>query len=330
MIVTELTNPETLTQLLECGLQIILALAQGILDNLPELLGSMLEVISNLIGWFVTDGGPMILSAAGEMFEAIGEGLLNAWDFIVGKIGELFGKILGHDGIGGWGGDLIEKAVEIFENIGDGLVGAWEYVTGKISEFAEWMWGGLKEAFTGMWDFGKDLAENIWKGIKSMWSTLADALNPKNWLKGKGVSDDIKEWATKFGKETAENYVTGQQKGFDIHSPSKKMRWIGQMVMEGYTEGLEDESSDAFDAFSDMNKQISRLDAPSIDFGVSASGGGYGSQTSRIEELISAVNAMAQGLKVVIPVSVGDKRIDELVYDSKSRVVVRSGGQVYA
>lgn len=329
MIVMELTNPDTLTQLLECGLQIILALAQGILDNLPQLLATLLEVFTNIVGWFVTEGGPMILNAAGKLFESIGEGLLKAWDFIVLKISELFGKILGEDGLGGWGADLLDNALGIFQKIGEGIVGAWDFITGKIDELAGWMWDGLTKAFTGMWDFGKELATNIWKGIKSMWSTLADALNPKNWLKGSGVADEAKEWATKFGQDTADDYVAGQVMGFDIHSPSKKMRWIGQMVMEGFSEGMEDESDTAFaeieNSFKALKPQLS-VDVPT---------GSISNQTTDMNEnlknIYDALLALIkQGFNFTLPVFIGYEQIDEQNISSRNRVQVRSGGQVNA
>lgn len=323
LIVTELTNPETLTQLLECGLQIILALAQGILNNLPQLLGTLLEVFTNIVGWFVTEGGPMILNAAGKLFESIGEGLLKAWDFIVLKISELFGKILGADGIGGWGSDLLDNALGIFEEIGNGLVGAWDFITGKIDELAGWMWDGLTKAFTGMWDFGKELATNIWKGIKSMWSTLADALNPKNWLKGSGVADEMKEWATQLGKDTAEDYVGGQIMGFDIHSPSKKMDYVGRMVMKGFSNGIEEQSGPSFDSIESTFGNFEPKFTGISQAGANASGGAVGDLARKLDELI------ANGIHITVPVYYGKKQIDEIYVDSAQRVTVRSGGQVH-
>ena len=100
-------------------------------------------------------------------------------------------------------------------------MGAWDYITGKISEFGELVWGGIKEAFTGMWEFGKGLGENIWKGIKSMWGKLKDALNPVNWFSGSSIlSDEMRETMQNYGKDSAEGFIKGQREGFDINSPS--------------------------------------------------------------------------------------------------------------
>lgn len=293
-IVTILTEPSTLSALLECGLQIILALAQGILNNLPQLLGTLLEVFTNVVGWFVTEGGPMILNASGELFKSIGEGLLNAWNFIVGKIGELFGKILGEDGIGGWASDLLENAIGIFENIGDGLIDAWNYITGKVSEFGDLLWGGIETAFSGMWEFGKGLGTKIWNGIKSMWSTLKDALNPKNWFSAGAI--DVGNMAV--------NAVVKQ--GYTVEQAQEAMNI------------LKDKGKDEAKAYlSSQNKTYNGM----TESGVTAN------------PVIKKLDEVKKGLEnvtvnVTAPVFIGNEQIDEQNIKSSNRVQVRSGGQV--
>lgn len=325
LIVTELTNPDTLMQLLECGLQIIIALAQGILENLPVLLGSLGTLISNIVT-FLVEAIPQLVMEIGKNGAKIITDVIPNLLINIGEAGgELLGKII--ETIGGWWKDIFDGASSVFSNIGGGLLDAWDYIKQKVGEFGELIWGGIKDVFKGMWDFGKELGTKIWEGIKSMWGKLKDALNPKNWFSAGSIMDST-DWAEKYGQKTAEGYVEGQREGFDINSPSKKMRWIGKMVMEGYSDGLEDESSDAFDAFADMNNRISRLNAPHIDFGTSTSGV-YGTSGGSIGELVNAVKAlMEQGREIIIPVHVGDKQIDELYVDSSQRIAVRSGGQV--
>lgn len=293
-IVTILTEPSTLSALLECGLQIILALAQGILNNLPQLLGTLLEVFTNVVGWFVTEGGPMILNASGKLFESIGEGLLNAWDFIVGKIGELFGKILGDSGIGGWASDIFDNAMGIFESIGDGLLGAWDYITGKIGEFGGKVWGGIEEAFSGMWNFGHNLGVRIWNGIKSMWGKFKDALDPRNWFTGGAI--DIGELAV--NTVVKQGYTTEQaQEALGI------LKDKGEAEAKAY--------------LSSQNKTYNGM----TESGVTAN------------PVIKKLDEVKKGLEnvtvnVTAPVFIGNEQIDEQNIKSSNRVQVRSGGQV--
>lgn len=294
-VVTILTEPETLSALLTCGLQIILALAQGILDNLPQLLGTLLEVFTNIVGWFVTEGGPMILGASGELFESIGEGLLKAWDFIVGKIGELFGKILGDDGLGGWASDILDNAQGIFENIGDGLLGAWDFITGKISEFGDLVWGGIETAFSGMWEFGKGLGTKIWNGIKSMWGNLKDALNPKNWFSSGAID---------VGNMAVDAVV---RKGYSLEQAETAMSILkdkGEAEAQKY-----------------LNSQTKTYNS------LGKEGVVEHAVTKKLDE---AVDKLTNNITVqaTVPVFIGNEQIDEQNVKSANRVQVRSGGQV--
>lgn len=325
VIVKELTNPDTLRQLLECGIQIIIALAQGIMENLPMLLGTMGELLSNLLGFMVTEGIPMILEGAVKVFEAIGDGIGKAWNYIVSSLSDLLGKIIGGEGLGSWGSDILSNALGIFENIGDGLMGAWDYITGKISEFGELVWGGIKDVFKGMWDFGKELGENIWKGIKSMWGKLKDALNPVNWFSGTSIlSDEMRETMQNYGKDSAEGFIKGQREGFDINSPSKKMKWIGEMVMSGYAEGMEDETPDAVNKIQDAMNDVD-YGAVTIDsLAYSPSGAKAGKSMDRLIDLARANSQKPE----IIQLMLGNRIIEELYIDAKRNITTRSGGQV--
>lgn len=44
------------------------------------------------------------------------------------------------------------------------------------------------------------------------------------------IKDDVRAFA--------DNVVSEMQRALDIHSPSRKMKWLGQMTMEGYDEGI--------------------------------------------------------------------------------------------
>lgn len=312
-IVTILTEPSTLSTILECGLQIILALVQGLIDNTPQLLAAALELITNLLGWFITDGGPMILNAAGSMFEKIGEGLLNAWNFIVGKISELFGKILGEDGIGGWGASIIEKGLEVFSKIGEGISNAWDAITESVKEFGENIWNGIKEGLGNLWEKGKEIVMDVVQGIKDSYHFITEA------LMGSGVSKDVSAMMEKAGKDGSNSYVKGTEEGYDINSPSKKMKWIGEMVMAGFNEGLEEEGINTITADPIDTSPISAI----------SKNGSKSSAERKMDQLLDLMSEIVNNREgITIPVFVGGRQMDEAYIDSKNRVTVRSGGQV--
>ena len=319
VIIQELTNPETLTTILECGIQIILAITKGIMENLPLIIECMLTLVGNILSWFITDGFGMLVDGAKDMFKSIGDGILKAWDYIVGKIGELFGKVLGDDGIGGWGADIIDKALGVFEKIGDGISQAWESIKEAVSEFGSKIWNGIKDGLGDLVEKGKEIVMGVVEGIKKYYHYIKEA------IMGSGVSDDIKKWSEELGKKGADGYVQGQEEGYDIHSPSRKMKYIGEMVMEGFSDGVEEQAEPSF---KDIDATFSKLTPEFEDIlKVDNKKSSQSAMTSLAQKIDSM---MAYQKPIVIPVSVGNKQIDEIYVDSKQRVTLRSGGQVYA
>lgn len=330
VIVNTLTNSDTLMQILHCALEIIFALAEGILNNLDQVLAAVGALIVN-ITTFLVESIPELVSEIGKNGAKIITDVIPDLLIRIGEAGgELLGKII--ETIGGWWADIFGAASSVFANIGGGLLDAWDYIKQKVSDFGELVWGGIKDVFSGMWEFGKEIGTNIWKGIKSMWGKLKDALNPVNWVKGTGLidTDDLKEKMKNYGADAAEGYVKGQREGFDINSPSKKMRWVGQMVMAGFTKGTEDEAENAVDPFEDISRNVMKIGEPGDAFGVKSKVGGANEvQNSRINDLVEIMRGfMSQGQEIVIPVYVAGRQVDEILVNGKNRITTRSGGQV--
>ena len=138
----------------------------------------------------------------------------------------------------------------------------------------------------------------------------------------------------KKGEKDGKDYVKGQEKGLDIHSPSKKMAYIGKMVMAGFADGMEDESDSAFDdidaTFGKFHPELN-VDAVIGKDGVlkSRAGSAYSTEEKTLEKIYAALEYMAkQGFNFTLPVFIGNKQIDEQTVDSVNRLQLRSGGQV--
>ena len=318
IIVKELTNPQTLQQLLQCGIQIVLAIANGLLQNLPTLLGTLGTLLSNVIGYLVTDGIPQILEASIKLFEAIGDGVMKAWNYITGKLGDLLLDVLGAEGIGKWLNDIIDKAKEMFEGIGDGVSKAWETIKQGITEFGEKIWNGIKDGVGDLWEKGKEMVMKIVKGIKDSYHYIEEALT------GKGIAVKMQEKYEELGLTGANAYVEGQEEGFDINSPSKKMKYIGEMVMSGYSEGIEDETPDAVNKIQDAMDEV--------DYGaISIDSMTVNSKASKKDEsmnrLIDFARANSQKPET-IQLFIGNRLMEEIYVDAKRNITTRSGGQV--
>lgn len=348
VIITELSNPETLKQLLQCGLELTIALIKGIIENAPALLAAIAELVGNVVSFLVTDGIPMILDAAIELFQAVGTGALKAWDFITSKLGELIGKIVSVDGIAGWISDVLDGAKKVFESIGDAVSGAWETIKNGVVQFGKDIWNGIKEGLGDMLAKGKELILDLFEGIKSGWNKVknfftggaidTEALTIKA-IKQQGYSEEQAKEASRIMKEKGEAdakaYLEGQKKGYDIHSPSKAMSFIGEMVMAGFSNGVKDQSDESFDeienTFAKFKPELNLEASVSTKDSLKAKsiGKDVDTETRTLEKIYAALEYMAkQGFKFTLPVFIGNKQIDEQTVDSVNRLQLRSGGQV--
>ena len=101
-IVEKLTDPDTVTKLISAALQIIVALAEGILKALPVLLEKAPIIIENLLRSLIA-AIPVLLQAATSIISTLGEGILN-----------------GLVSVAQWGADIIQTIKDaIMEKIED-------------------------------------------------------------------------------------------------------------------------------------------------------------------------------------------------------------------
>jgi phage-related protein len=104
--------------------------------------------------------------------------------------------------------------VEAFETVVDALkTFVTETVPNLFNALVDWF-AALPEKFI---EIGSNIIEGIWSGISSGWSWLVDNV-----------------------KSLANSLFGAAQDELDIHSPSRKFKWLGEMCTAGWEEGTED------------------------------------------------------------------------------------------
>ena len=323
VLIDTLLDPTVLMSLIDAAITIIVAISEALLENIDTLTEAVLKVIGLLIVAIV-GSAPDILEGATTAFLNICTAIGNIVGDVLAAIGGVLGAFLGEDGIGGWGADILEKAITAFEAIGDAVWSALTNIWETLTSFGSAVWDAIVGGLGDLFQKGVDIVMDIVEGIKS----VAHKINEAIWGEGAGtkVIEKANQKAQEMGYSSAQAYVEGQEKGYDINSPSKKMAYVGRMVMAGFAEGVEEESAPAF---SDIDETFAKF---SPEIGVmesdtkrgSASGDALSSLVSKLDEF------MQKGMDITIPVFIGNKQIDEIYVDSSQRVTVRSGGQVNA
>ena len=221
---------EMLPTFIEIGGQIIVDLFTGIVENLPELVPAIVEVVLKLVDTLI-ENLPMIIEAAMQIIIAIIKGIAEALPDLIPKIVEVVLTIVETliDNID----LLIEAAIELIVALAIGLVKAIPVLIQKGPEIIKGIVTGIINGIGELIDAGWRLVQGLWEGIKSgaswLWQQVSGWLN-NLWSNIKGF--------------------------FGIASPSKEMAWVGDMLVQGLAGGIEDNADDAVKAADAMMSDV--------------------------------------------------------------------------
>lgn len=231
---------DNLPTLIEAALQIILALAQGIATALPQLIPQIVAVVLQIC-MTLLENLPLLIEAAIQIFLGIITGLITALPQIIAALPQLIDSIITAliDSIP----LLVDCGVQLFmaliqnlptiivsivkaaPQIVQSLVRGFLGLAGQFMTTGRQLMDKLKSGIVGMLsnlvsaakDIGKNILDGIWNGISAGW----------NWLTDKVSS-------------LASSLFDGAKKALGIASPSKKFRYLGEMCVAGFDDGISD------------------------------------------------------------------------------------------
>ena len=151
-IVNTITDPSTLSNLLNASIAVIIALANGLIESLPRLLEQAPVIVQNLVDAII-ENAPKLLESSYEMIVKIVEGIIENLPQILEAGTEIVFSIL--EGITELLGDLIMKGKDIVDSVKEGF-------SSKVEEARTW---------------GKDLIDNFIGGITEKWYALKEKVS---------------------------------------------------------------------------------------------------------------------------------------------------------
>lgn len=129
-IVDTLTQPDTLSALIDASIAIIFALADGLIDALPKLLERAPEIVQNLVDAVVRNA-PKLLTAAWELIKKLAEGIVKNLPTLLTKGKEIVGKVI--SGIGQAIRGLWDAGMNIVRGIWQGISNGFSWIKDRIS-----------------------------------------------------------------------------------------------------------------------------------------------------------------------------------------------------
>ena len=262
---------EKLPEFVNAGMQLLESLGQGILDNLPLIIDSALEITMTLLN-AILENLPTIIDAGLEVITQLALGIAQALPELVPTIVDCVLNIV--DVLIENAPMLLEAAMALIEGLAEGLITALPQLIERLPELIEAMVSFLVEHIPEILVFAVELIvqlaaaliENIptliaaipeiilalvnglLEGIAQIVEVGAELVNGL-WEGIKGAWDKLVSNVTALGKK-----LVDKVKGFfEIGSPSKLFAdEIGQWIPEGVAVGIEANADSVNEAVDEM------------------------------------------------------------------------------
>lgn len=252
---------QNLPQIIEVGLQIIISLATGLIEAIPQLQEKIPEIIAAIVTTLLNNI-PAIVEAGFTLLVALVQDMPN----IIANILMMIPNIISA---------IVQYFKDNWQNIKDSGYSLLICLVGRIADVIPVVVEGIRavisnlvstitEFFSPIAEKGQELLSNMWSGIsgwtstlysniKGVWNSIIDTMsnifsidNIKSigtnlveglWNgisdAGKWIRDKISGWCS-----NVESWFRGF---FGIHSPSTVMAEMGGFLMEGFNIGMEEE-----------------------------------------------------------------------------------------
>ena len=292
------TIGEQLPEFLAKGQELILNLAQGLAEGIPNATESLLSMITSFTEWLASDGGTSMIDSGMKLLESIVTGLSNALPVLVEYIPQIILNIV--TALANNLPRLMEMGVNMIVSLLTGIIAT-------IPQLIEQFPNMIKTIFT-IWkstnwlSLGLHLITAILKGItqlinaipdllKQIGNSAMDTFKSIDWLSlGShvidGIVDGIKDGISAVAdaaREVAEAALSAAKSFLGIHSPSRAFKeQVGLQSDAGQAEGMienadlvedaaREVSQKALDASMDVNYNLPNKDTVSQDIGASFS-----------------------------------------------------------
>lgn len=253
---------DSLPSILDAGLKLVSALAQGILDALPDLISKLPQIIMGIVTFLlnsipqiiqtgiklltslvgalpdiitsIVKAIPQIIQAGIDLLISLVKALPTIIVTIVNAIPDIISGIVNAliDNIPAIiqaGIDLLISLVKNLPTIIKGIVKAVpKIIEGIVKAFGSLMYKIV--------EIGGNIVKGLWDGICGLASWLWDSVS--GWISG--IWDGICDF-------------------FGIHSPSKEMAWVGEMLVKGLAGSIDKNGDMAVRAAEGMSSDVSSV-----------------------------------------------------------------------
>nr|DAE75068.1 MAG TPA: tail tape measure protein [Caudoviricetes sp.] len=227
-IITFLLDP--IPQIIDTGIKLLTSLVEA----LPEIIASIVEAIPKIIDGIITaviGAIPLIIEAGIKLLVSLIQALPQIITTIVQAIPEIISGIV--NALLGNIDKIIMAGVELFVSLIENLPTIIVEIVKAVPQIIT----GIVKAFGSLMykivEIGGNIVKGLWDGITGLASWLWDKVS--GWISG--IWDGICDF-------------------FGIHSPSREMAWVGEMLVKGLAGSIDDNGDEAVKAAEGMADDI--------------------------------------------------------------------------
>lgn len=284
---------------IDLGLQFIMALADGLIQNLPTLIPAVVDVVLTMVDKLTDpDTLVMLIDAAIQLILALAEGLINALPKLIEKAPQIIMNLV--EALIKAAPKILEAGAELIFKLIEGVLMVVGQLVTLGSDLVQSVKDGFWEKVESAKEWGKDLIDNFIDGIKAKWEKLKSTITD--------LASTIKSL---LGFSEPEE---GPLSNFHTYAPD---------MMELFASGIRENLGLITDAMGLVTGSIS------TDFTTAEiAPNNYSAITNPYENLsdVLGANASAQG-DIVIPVYIGQERLDTIILNAQQRHALVSGGR---
>lgn len=215
-------------QIIEAGIELLTALVGALPEIIAAITGALPLIITAILGAII-QAIPQLINAGVQLLTALIGALPTIINAIVAALPQIISAIL--SAIGGAIPLLVQAGIQLLTS----LIRALPTIIGTIVSAIPRIIYGIVRAVMGgvgqMINAGASLVSGLWQGIQSL----------AGWLWNR-----VANWVSSIW-----NGILGF---FGIHSPSKQMAWVGDMLVAGLAGAITTRGHKAADAAANMAK----------------------------------------------------------------------------
>lgn len=233
---------QNLPMLASAALQIVMALGQGLITNGPQILASLGQLLLQLANLIIQDV-PNILDAAVQFFGMLVQGIAQSAPTIIATLVSLLGQLIAQ--VISWAAQMLGQAISAGAQFLSGLAGQLSQAPGRVAGFLagviSTVIGWVTQFASNATSAASQFASNLINGLASIPGQVTSI--GSNIIQGlvNGVTGAAGRLISAV-KDAVGNAIEGAKNLLGIHSPSRVFRKIGQYTMQGAALGVDDDA----------------------------------------------------------------------------------------